>query len=78
MNYAKSVCCPNQCDSVSGAPSRKVKGHRFKSLSGLMPGLRPVPGQDTCKRQLIDVSPTHRCFPRSLSPSLPLSLRINK
>ncbi|KAF6109825.1 hypothetical protein HJG60_011016 [Phyllostomus discolor] len=37
-----------------------------------------VPGWGVCKRQLIDVSLSHRCVSPSLSSSLPLSLRINK
>ena len=30
-----------------------------------------APGQGVCKRQLIDVSLVHQCFPPSFSPSLP-------
>ena len=37
-----------------------------------------VPGWDVCERQLIDVSLLHWCFSPSLSPSLPLSPKINK
>ena len=37
-----------------------------------------VPGPGACKRQLIDVSLSHRCFSPFLSPSLPPSLKINK
>ena len=49
-----------------------------------------IPGQGTClgcgfspwvracERQSIDVSLSHPCFFPSLSPSLPLSLKINK
>ena len=37
-----------------------------------------VPGWGTCKRQLISVSLIHRCFSPSLSPSLLISLKINK
>ena len=34
--------------------------------------------RDAYERQLINVSLSHRCFSPSLSPSLPLSLEINK
>ena len=49
-----------------------------------------IPGQGTClvcgqgpqlgvcERQPVDVSLTYECFSSSLSPSLPLSLKINK
>ena len=49
------------------------KGHQFNSQSGHMPGLQarsPVGA-------MWDVT-THWCFSPSLSPSLPLSLKINK
>ena len=39
-------------------------------------GQAPLLG--VCKRQPTDVSLKHRCFSPSLSPSLPLSLKINK
>ena len=37
-----------------------------------------VLSQGAYKRQLIYVSLSHQCFSYSLSPSLPLSLKINK
>ena len=37
-----------------------------------------VPGWGTCQRQQIDVSLSHQRFIPSLSPSFPLSLKINK
>ena len=37
-----------------------------------------VPDQGACKRQLIDVSLSHRCFYTSLSPSFPLSFNKKK
>ena len=37
----------------------------------------PGPQLETCERQLIDVFVAHQCFSPSLSPSLPLSLKIN-
>ena len=39
-------------------------------------GKGSVPGWGTCETQLIDVSLSHRCFSPSLSPSLPLFLKI--
>ena len=62
----KHIPCPDRCGSVARALSRKAKGHVFDSRSGHMPGLRPNPGA------------TEPCFSPSLSPSIPLSLRINK
>ena len=37
-----------------------------------------VPHFGACERQPTDVSLSHQCFSLSLSPSLPLSLKINK
>ena len=37
-------------------------------------GCRPGPWLGVCKRQLL----THQCFCPFLSPSLPISLKINK
>ena len=37
-----------------------------------------VSGWGTCERQPVDVSLTHWCFYLSLSPSLPLSLKMSK
>ena len=36
---------------------------------------RPGPWLGACKRQLVDISLTHRCFSSSLSPSLPFFLK---
>ena len=36
------------------------------------------PQLGTCETQPIDVSLAHRCFSPSLSPSFPLSLKVNK
>ena len=41
-------------------------------------GCGPGPQVGVYERQLIDVSFVHRCFSPSLSPSLPLSLKISK
>ena len=41
-------------------------------------GCGPGPRLGVCERQPIDVSLSHSCFSPSLSPSLPLSLKINK
>ena len=37
-----------------------------------------VPGQSVYERQLIDISFSHWCFSPSLSPTLPISPKINK
>ena len=39
---------------------------------------RPGPWLGVYKRQLMDVSLSHRCFSPSLSPFLPFSLKVNK
>ena len=41
-------------------------------------GCRPCPWLGVCERQPSDVALTHQYFSPSLSPSLPLSLNINK
>ena len=41
-------------------------------------GCEPSPWLGACERHPIDVSLAHQCFSPSLSPSFPLSLRINK
>ena len=54
-------------------PDWEPKGRQFDSQSGHMPGLRarsPLGGAWEAT--------THWCFSPSLSPSLPLSLKINK
>ena len=45
---------------------------------GMCLGYWSGPRMGVRKRQPIDVSLTHRCFSPFLSPSLPLSLKINK
>ena len=66
-----SMLCPDWCGSV-GCPPEKQK------VSGL------IPGQGTClgcrpgpQRRALEAS-IHGCFSPSLSPSLPLSLKISK
>ena len=41
-------------------------------------GFRPGPQLGACERQLIYVSLAHQCFSPCLSPSLSLTLKINK
>ena len=68
-----TVICPGWCGSVDWALACKPKGHWFNSQSGHMPGLQarsPVGG--------VREATTRGCFSPSLSPSLPLSLKINK
>ena len=64
---------PGWCSSVDWERAYEPKGHWFNSQSGYMPQLRamsPVGG--------VQETATHWCFSLSLSPSLPLSLKINK
>ena len=60
------------------ASSCKLKGCWFESPQGTCLGYMTGPQLGACKRQPIDVSLTQQCFTPSLSPSLPLSLKINK
>ena len=65
--------CPDWCGSVGWASSHRPKGQWFDSRSGHMPGLwarSPVGSTQEAT--------THQCFSPSLSPSLPLFLKINK
>ena len=67
-------CSPGWCGSVDQALACEPKGHWFDSQLGHMPRLwarSPV-------RHMQDVSLSHPCFFPSLSPSLPLSLKISK
>ena len=68
----KSDFSPDQCGSVGWASSHKVKGHRSDSPSGHRPGLQAGP-QSGCMWEA-----TNQCFSPSLSPTHPLSLKINK
>ena len=64
---------PGWCGSVDWVQACEPKGHWFNSQSGHMPGFWP--------RSLVGgtwEATTHWCFYSSLSPSLPLSLKINK
>ena len=64
--------CPDQCGSVGWELFCRAKGHGFDSLSRYMLGLQvqfPV---------WVVQGATNRCFSSSFSPSLPLSLKINK
>ena len=55
-----------------------------RQVAGLIPGQGtcvgggPGPLLGMCERRLMHVSLVHPCFSPSLSPSLPLSLKINK
>ena len=57
---------PDACGSVDSVSARKVKGRRFDSWSGHVPGL--------CGGYLVRVTLVFL----ALSPSLSLSLKINK
>ena len=74
LMYLKTVkIYPGWCGSVDWVPDWEPKGHRFDSQSGHMPGSQarsPVWGAWEAT--------THWCVSSSLSPSLPLSLKIIK
>ena len=63
--------------SAGWASSLKVKGHWF-NCQGTCLGEGSVPSQGPHKKQPIDVSLSHWCFSSSLSPSFPISLKVNK
>ena len=64
---------------LSWSSSCEQKGHQFSSQWGHMPSVRVQSSvQGACERQPIHVSLSHWCFSPSLSPSLVLSLKINK
>ena len=68
----KKFFCPGWCSSGDWARVSEPKGRQFDSQSGHMPGLwarSPAWGTQEA---------TTRCFSPSLSPFLPLSLKINK
>ena len=70
-NFKRAGFCPGWCSSVNRAQACESKGHRFDPQSGHMPGLQagaPVGGH---------VRGNHTSMFLSLSPSLPLSLKIN-
>ena len=56
--------------------NRKVTGSI--PSEGTCLGYRPGPQLGPCERKPIEVSLAHQCFPPCLSPSLPLSLKLNK
>ena len=69
----KTKSSPGWCGSVDWVLDWETKGHWFNSQSGHMPGLQarsPVGG--------VWEATTYWCFSPSLSPSLLLSLKINK
>ena len=55
-----------------------------QTVTGLIPsqgtclGCRPGHELGVCERQLINAFLSHHCISLSLSPALPLSLKINK
>ena len=71
----KYFCRPGWCGSVDCEP----KGLWFDSWSGNMPGLwARFLAEGIYERQPVNVSLRHQCFSPSLSPSFPISLKINK
>ena len=72
MCWLKNGLSPGWCGSVDWVLAYELKGQQFDSKSGHMPGWRA--------RSLVGAfweATTHRCFSPSLSPSFPLSLKIN-
>ena len=72
-HFRNEEISPGWCSSMDWVRACKPKGHQFNSQSGHRPGLRarsPV----GCTWE----ATTHWCFSPSLSPSLPLSVKINK
>ena len=70
---------PGWCGSVDWVLACESKGWQFDSQSGHMPGWQarsPVGGVQEATNRCISLA--HRCFSPSLSPSLPLSLKIHK
>ena len=61
------------CGSVSWVPACKTKGHQFNTQSRHMLGLWAMSPVGGTREATI-----HWCFSPSPSPSLPLSLKINK
>ena len=60
-------CCPTKLKVAGLIPSQ-----------GTCLGCGPGPLLEVCTRQLVDVSLAHQCFAPSVSPSFPLTLKINK
>ena len=72
LNEEDIRICPGWCGSMDRVLVCKPKGHWFDSQSGNMPGLgarSPV--------WIVWEATIHWCFSPFLSPSLPLSLKIN-
>ena len=73
LSFKKRRSSPGWCGSVDWVPACKPKRHWFHSQSGRMPGL----GARSSVGSVWEAT-THRCFSPSLSPSLPLSLKVIK
>ena len=72
MSYRRVTCSPGWCGSVERVLVCELKGHRFDSWSGHMPGLRASSPVGSLWEE------ANQCSFPSLSPSCPLSLKINK
>nr|KAF6378932.1 hypothetical protein mMyoMyo1_009805 [Myotis myotis] len=68
--YTFKERCRNQFGSVDGASACGLKGPRFDSGQGHVPGLRAHPQWEMCRRQLIDVSLSSMFLTLYLSPFL--------
>ena len=77
-HFSTTGCLQKPSLALDLAPAWEHKGHQFNSQSGHMPRLQTKSPTRAGKKQPIDVSLQHQCFSPSLSPSLPLSLKINK
>ena len=69
----KTQISPSWCGSVDWVLARETKSRRLDSQSGQMPGLRAISWVGGVQEET-----THWYFSPSFSPSLPLSLKINK
>ena len=71
------LALPGVAQLVGHHPTKKKSSVQFQVRAhAWIVGL--VPSRDTCVRQLMDVFLSYQCFCPSISPSLPLPLKINK
>ena len=77
-NHFKKEISPGWCGWVDWVLAFKQKGHRLDSQSWHIPRLLARSPAEVVWEATDHVSLAHQCFSSSLSPSLPLSLQINK
>ena len=73
LNVKNISRLPGLYDSVDWALACEPKGHKFDSQSGHIPALQARSPVGDAQE-----ATTHWCFSPSLSPTLPLSLKMNK